>query len=204
MEIVEDLRERGLIFQATDEQSLSAHLAEQPRTVYAGFDPSAPSLHVGNLVPLPLLRRLQLAGHRPLVLVGGATGLIGDPSFKDAERPMQGETTVKDWVQRIRGQLEQFVDFDGPAGAVMVNNLDWTQSMSVVEYLRDIGKHFSVNAMIQKEAIKSRLNTVDRGISYTEFSYILLQSLDFLHLAREYDCSMQVGGSDQWSNILGG
>ena len=201
-DILDELKWRGLVAQSTDVEALRRELGSQPVTLYAGFDPSAPSLHVGNLMPLLTLRRFQLAGHRPIVLAGGATGLIGDPR-EVGERVMKDPTTVAEWAERIRGQLERFVEFnDSPAGALTVNNLDWTAPMSAVDFLRDIGKHFSVNVMIARETVKARL--AGSGISYTEFSYLLLQSLDYLELFRRFNCRLQIGGSDQWGNILGG
>src|SRR5690606_34439062 len=172
-------------------------------TLYCGFDPTAPSLHLGNLIQILVLRRFQKAGHRPLGLVGGATGLIGDPSGKSAERALNSEETVAAWVERIHGQVSKFLDFhDGPTGAKMVSNLDWTGSMTAIEFLRDIGKHFPVNRMLARETVKARLEST--GMSYTEFSYVLLQSLDFLELYRRYGCRLQTGGSDQWGNLTAG
>ena len=202
--LLQDLRSRGLLAQCTDESVLSAHLREGARTLYCGFDPTAPSLHIGNLVPLLALRRFQLAGHRPIVLVGGATGMIGDPSGKSEERNLNSSEVVAEWTDRIKAQVAPFFDFDGSAGAVLANNYDWTQGMSVVEFLRDVGKHFSINAMIQRESVKNRIGRVGEGISYTEFSYMVLQAMDYLHLAREHGCSLQIGGSDQWGNIVSG
>jgi tyrosyl-tRNA synthetase len=176
--------------------------ADGPVTVYCGFDPTAPSLHLGNLVQILTVRRLQLAGHRPLGLVGGATGLIGDPK-PTAERTLNDPEVVADWVRRVRAQIEPFFSFEGPNAAVMVNNLDWTQGLSAIEFLRDIGKHFRVNKMISKEAVSRRLNS-DQGISYTEFSYQILQGMDFLELYRRYGCTLQTGGSDQWGNLTAG
>lgn len=170
--------------------------------MYAGFDPSAPSLHAGNLVPLLMLSRFQRAGHRPLVLAGGATGMIGDPR-ETGERSMNASEVVADWAARIGGQLERFVDFDDPhTGATIVNNLDWTGNQTVLEFLRDVGKHFPVNAMLNRETVRNRLD--GEGMSYTEFSYMLLQAQDYLHLYREQGCTLQVGGSDQWGNLAGG
>jgi tyrosyl-tRNA synthetase len=173
--------------------------------LYGGFDPTADSLHIGHLVPLLALRRFQLAGHRPLALVGGATGLIGDPSFKSAERQLNSGDIVGAWVDKLRAQLEQYLDFDcGHNSAVVVNNLDWTSDLSALDFLRDVGKHFSVNAMIQKESVKQRLEREGSGISFTEFSYMILQSFDFAELHKRYGCTLQIGGSDQWGNITGG
>lgn len=200
--ILNELDWRGLIAQSTDRDALAAEVGRGPITVYAGFDPTAPSLHAGNLVPLLALRRFQRAGHRPIVLAGGATGMIGDPR-DTGERTLNGADTVADWADRIRGQLERFVDFDdGPTGAVVVNNLDWTSQLSAVEFLRDVGKHFSVNVMLDRDTIRRRLD--GEGISYTEFSYMLLQANDYVELHRRYGCALQIGGSDQWGNIVAG
>ncbi|WP_279347975.1 tyrosine--tRNA ligase [Hoyosella sp. YIM 151337] len=201
-DILEELTWRGLIAQSTDLDALGERLKAGMVTLYAGFDPTAASLHAGHLIPLLVLRRFQEAGHRPIVLAGGATGLIGDP--RDVgERSMNDETTVAEWSERIKGQLERFVDFDaGPNGAVIVNNMSWTGALSVISFLRDIGKHFSVNVMLARDTVKRRLES--DGISYAEFSYMLLQANDFVHLRREHDCVLQVGGSDQWGNIVGG
>jgi tyrosyl-tRNA synthetase len=200
--ILDELSWRGLIAQSTDLDALRKDLDSGPLTLYCGFDPTAPSLHAGNLVPLLLLRRFQRAGHRPVVLAGGATGMIGDPR-DTGERTLNTLDTVADWANRIRGQLERFVDFDDtPTGAVVANNLDWTGQVPVLEFLRDIGKHFSINMMLGRETVKRRLES--DGMSYTEFSYLLLQSHDYLQLNRAYGTRLQVGGSDQWGNILGG
>ncbi|MEM7220912.1 MAG: tyrosine--tRNA ligase [Pseudomonadota bacterium] len=198
------MRAQGLLAQCTDEAALIEHLQGERRTLYCGFDPTADSLHIGNLVPLLALRRFQMAGHRPVVLVGGATGMIGDPSGRSDERNLTDTDTVLAWTARLRAQMEPFFDFDGPAAAIMANNHDWAASMDLVSYLRDIGKHFSVNAMIQRESVKNRLDRDGEGISYTEFSYMVLQAMDYLHLAREHGCSLQIGGSDQWGNIVSG
>ncbi len=203
-ELIADLRARGLIFQMAGEDALEGWLNLESRTLYCGFDPTADSLHIGSLVPLLVLRRFQEAGHRPIALVGGATGLIGDPSFKAAERQLNTPDVVADWVDRIRQQVSQFIDFDGANPALVVNNLDWTQGLDVLSFLRDIGKHFSVNNMIGKESVKQRLDREGAGISFTEFSYMILQSLDFAELYRQYGCGLQIGGSDQWGNITGG
>ena len=201
-DIIDDLTWRGLIAQSTDLDALRRELAAGPLTLYCGFDPTAPSLHAGNLMPLLTLRRFQQAGHRPIVLAGGATGMIGDPR-EVGERTMQPTETVAEWTERIRGQLERFVDFhEGPTGAITANNLDWTADLPVLAFLRDVGKHFSVNVMIARETVKARLE--GSGISYTEFSYLLLQSMDYLELFRRHACRLQIGGSDQWGNILGG
>ncbi|WP_329130465.1 tyrosine--tRNA ligase [Streptomyces sp. NBC_01476] len=201
-DIVDELQWRGLIAVSTDEDALRKAFADGPVTVYCGFDPTAPSLHLGNLVQILTVRRLQLAGHRPLGLVGGATGLIGDPK-PTAERTLNDPAVVAEWVDRVRAQIEPFFSFEGPNAATMVNNLDWTSGLSAIEFLRDVGKHFRVNKMISKEAVARRLNS-DQGISYTEFSYQILQGMDFLELYRRYGCTMQTGGSDQWGNLTAG
>ncbi|WP_436773655.1 tyrosine--tRNA ligase [Yinghuangia sp. YIM S09857] len=202
-DIVDDLRWRGLIAQTTDEDALRKAFAEGPVTVYAGFDPTAASLHVGHLTIVLTLRRLQQAGNRPIALVGGATGLIGDPK-PSAERQLNEASTVGEWTGRIRGQLSAFLDFEGetPTTALMANNFDWTHNLSAIDLLRDIGKHFSINQMLARDTVKSRLG--GEGMSYTEFSYVLLQSNDFLELYRRHGCTMQIGGSDQWGNITAG
>lgn len=200
--VLADLRERGLVAQVSDEAGLEAHLAPCPRVVYCGFDPTADSLQIGNLVPLLTLSRFQRAGHRPILLVGGATGLIGDP--KDQERDLNVREVVADWAERVRAQAERFLDFDGDGGAIVVNNLDWAGRLDVISFLRDVGKHFSVNAMIQRELVKSRLEAGGGGISYAEFSYTILQAMDFKELAERYGCTVQIGGSDQWGNIVSG
>ncbi|AYY13623.1 tyrosine--tRNA ligase [Actinobacteria bacterium YIM 96077] len=201
-DIIDELQWRGLIAQSTDEQALRAALAAGPVTYYCGFDPTAPSLHIGNLVQLLTVRRLQDAGHNPLALVGGATGLIGDPK-ETAERALNDPEVVAGWVDKLRAQIEPFLDFSGPHAARMVNNLDWTADLSAIEFLRDIGKHFRVGRMISKETVAARLNS-EEGISYTEFSYQILQGLDFLELKRRYGCVLQTGGSDQWGNLVSG
>ncbi|GAA3758607.1 tyrosine--tRNA ligase [Microbacterium kribbense] len=193
---------RGLVHVSTDADALRELLNGDPITYYCGFDPTAPSLHLGNLVQLLLLRRLQLAGHRPLGLVGGSTGLIGDPR-PTAERTLNTKETVGEWVQRLRGQVERYLDFTGDNAARMVNNLDWTAPLSAIDFLREIGKHYRVGTMLKKDAVAARLNS-DAGISYTEFSYQILQGLDFLELYRQYDCLLQTGGSDQWGNLTSG
>ncbi len=202
VDILDELQWRGLIAQSTDLGALGEALANGPVTLYAGFDPTAASLHAGHLVPLLTLKRFQLAGHRPIVLAGGATGLIGDP--RDVgERTMNSADTVAEWAARIDAQLRRFVDIDDtPTGAVVVNNLDWTGKLSAVEFLRDLGKHFSVNVMLARDTVKRRLEA--DGMSYAEFSYLLLQSNDFVELNRRYGCVLQIGGSDQWGNIVGG
>ena len=203
--LLDDLHARGLIFQVAGEDELPDWLEGRPRTLYCGFDPTADSLHIGTLVPLLMLRRFQLAGHKPLALVGGATGLIGDPSFKAQERQLNTPELISEWVEKIKKQVSQFIDFDaGDASAEVVNNLDWTARMDVLTFLRDIGKYFSVNAMIQKESVKQRIERDGSGISFTEFTYMILQSYDFAELNHRYDCTLQLGGSDQWGNITGG
>ncbi|EHI14523.1 tyrosine--tRNA ligase [Mycolicibacterium thermoresistibile] len=200
--ILDELDWRGLIAQSTDRDALRAELAAGPVTVYAGFDPTAPSLHAGHLVPLLTLRRFQRAGHRPIVLAGGATGLIGDPR-DTGERTLQSADVVADWADRIKGQLERFVEFtDGPTGAIVENNLTWTGGLTAIEFLRDIGKHFSVNVMLDRDTVRRRLE--GEGISYTEFSYMLLQANDYVELYQRYGCRLQIGGSDQWGNIVAG
>ncbi|MGI8531427.1 MAG: tyrosine--tRNA ligase, partial [Geodermatophilaceae bacterium] len=201
-DILQELHWRGLIAQSTDRAALRAALAAGSVTLYAGFDPTGPSLHVGHLVPLLTLRRFQLAGHRPIALAGGATGMIGDPRDVGGERQLHPPDVVAGWLGSIRDQLGRFLDFDGPLAARLVDNNDWTARLSTVDFLREIGKHFSVNVMLARETIRRRLET--DGISYTEFSYLLLQSMDYLELFRRYGCALQVGGSDQWGNILGG
>ena len=200
--LLADLEWRGLIAQSTDRNELEQLLAK-PTTLYLGIDPTAPSMHLGNLVVFLVLRRFQLAGHKPIALVGGATGLVGDPSGKNDERILNEEKTVSDWVAKIRKQVEKVLDFkDQKAAAKVVNNLDWTKPVSALEFLRDIGKHFSVNQMLAKDSVANRLATV--GISYTEFSYQVLQSYDYLELYRRDNCKLQIGGSDQWGNIVAG
>ena len=200
--ILDELSWRQLIAQSTDLDALAAATAQPPLTVYCGFDPTAPSLHAGNLVPLLTLQRFQRAGHRPIVLAGGATGLIGDPR-DSGERTMNTADTVAAWSDRIRGQLERFVDFDdSPAGAVIENNLTWTEPLGTIEFLRDVGKHFSVNVMLDRDTIRRRLD--GDGISYTEFSYMLLQANDYVELHQRHGCTLQIGGSDQWGNIIAG
>ena len=193
---------RGLVHVSTDQDVLRALLAGPPVTYYCGFDPTAPSLHLGNLVQLLLLRRLQLAGHKPLGLVGGSTGLIGDPR-PTAERTLNTRETVEEWVAKLRGQVERFLSFEGDNAARMVNNLDWTAPLSAIDFLREVGKNFRVGTMLKKDAVSARLNS-DEGISYTEFSYQVLQGMDFLELYRQYDCVLQTGGSDQWGNLTSG
>jgi tyrosyl-tRNA synthetase len=202
-EIIDDLSWRGLIAVSTDLDDLRGALDTGQVTVYVGFDPTAPSLHIGNLVQLLTLRRLQLAGHRPIGLVGGATGLIGDPSGKSIERALNSPEVVAGWVERIRGEVSQFLDFTpGPTTALLVSNLDWTGNLSAVDFLRDVGKHFPVNQMLSREVVRARLES--GGITFTEFSYQVLQANDFLELHRRHGCSLQVGGSDQWGNLVSG
>jgi tyrosyl-tRNA synthetase len=201
-DIVDELQWRGLIALSTDEDALRKAFADGPVTFYCGFDPTAPSLHLGNLVQILTMRRIQLAGNRPLGLVGGATGLIGDPK-PNSERTLNAPETVAEWVGRLRSQIERFLDFEGPYAATMVNNLDWTEGLSAIGFLRDVGKYFRVNKMIAKEAVARRLNS-DAGISYTEFSYQILQGMDYLELYRRHGCVLQTGGSDQWGNLTAG
>jgi len=198
--VIEELRWRGLIAHSTDLDALGAHLDAGSISAYVGFDPTAPSIHMGNLVQLMVHRVLQRAGHRPILLVGGSTGLIGDPK-QSAERVMNDVDVVHEWVERIRAQVGRLIDLDGPSAARLVNNYDWTSGLSTLAFLRDVGKHFSVNRMLDREVVKARLET---GISYTEFSYVLLQSLDYRELYRTYGCTLQTGGSDQWGNITAG
>ncbi len=202
MDILRDLEFRGLIYQVTDRDALAARLAQGPITLYNGFDPTSDSMTVGNLVTILLLRRFQLAGHRPIALIGGGTGLIGDPSGKRDERSLNAAEVVHEWADRFRRQLEPYLDFgDGPSGARMVDNYDWLGSIRAIELLRDVGKHFPVSYMLAKDSVASRL---EGGISYTEFSYMILQSYDFLKLNEMHDCELQTGGSDQWGNITAG
>ncbi|MFI1012084.1 tyrosine--tRNA ligase [Streptomyces sp. NPDC020965] len=201
-DIVDELQWRGLIALSTDEDALRKAFADGPVTFYCGFDPTAPSLHLGNLVQILTMRRIQQAGNRPLGLVGGATGLIGDPK-PNSERTLNEPEVVAAWVGRLREQVERFLDFEGPYAATMVNNLDWTSGLSAIDFLRDVGKYFRVNKMIAKEAVARRLNS-DAGISYTEFSYQLLQGMDYLELYRRHGCVLQTGGSDQWGNLTAG
>jgi tyrosyl-tRNA synthetase len=201
-DILDELHWRGLVAQTTDEDALRAALAEGPVTLYCGFDPTAPSLHVGHLVQVLTLRRFQQAGHRVIALVGGATGLIGDPK-ETAERTLNTKDVVAAWVERLRAQIEPFLSFEGDNAAVMVNNIDWTAELSAIDFLREVGKHFPINRMLARETVSARL-TSESGISYTEFSYVLLQSLDYLELYRRHGCTLQIGGSDQWGNITAG
>ena len=202
--LIEELKARGLLAQVSDEEGLAEHLDGGSRTVYCGFDPTADSLHIGNLVPLLTLRRFQAHGHRPILLLGGATGLIGDPSGRTDERSLNHADVVAGWVQKIRSQVEGLVSFEGNNAAIIENNLEWTEEMDVISFLRDIGKYFSVNAMIQRDSVRDRLERDDQGISYTEFSYMLLQAMDYAELAERHQCSVQIGGSDQWGNIVSG
>jgi len=204
MKFLEELRWRNLLHQSTDDEGLSDWLDEKPRTLYAGFDPTADSLHVGSLLPLMLLRRFQKAGHRPIALVGGATGMIGDPSGKSAERKLLSPEVLEQNVVGLRGQIGRFLDFGGSTSAELVNNFDWMKGFGYIEFLRDVGKNFPVNVMLAKDSVKGRLGRDDVGMSYTEFSYMLLQAYDFVHLYRNYHCELQVGGSDQWGNITAG
>ena len=200
--LLADLQWRKSIAQTTDRSELASYLDGGSRSVYLGVDPTAPSMHLGNLVALTVLRRFQLAGHKPIALVGGATGLVGDPSGRNSERTLNDVEIVEKWVGKIRAQLEGFLDFSGSNAAVMANNLDWTAPVSALQFLRDIGKHFSVNQMLARESVSARLEA--GGISYTEFSYQVLQAFDFLELYRRNDCALQIGGSDQWGNIVAG
>ena len=205
MDLFADLAWRGLIHQCTDEQHVAGWLAAESRTLYVGFDPTADSLHVGTLLPLMMLRRFQRAGHRPLALVGGATGMIGDPSGKNEERNLLSVDTLRQNVVGIESQMRKILTFDGTSNAVVVvNNFDWMRKFSYLDFLRDIGKNFPVNVMLSKDSVKSRLSREQGGISYTEFSYMLLQAYDFVHLYDEYGCELQIGGSDQWGNITVG
>ena len=202
-DIIDELSWRGLLAVTTDIDELRQALNSGRITIYCGFDPTAAGLHIGNLVQLVTLRRLQVAGHRPIGLVGGATGLIGDPSGKSAERVLNPREVVAQWVERIRGEVSRFLDFDaGESSALIASNLDWTEAIPVLDFLRDIGKHFSVNRMLDRESVKARLEA--GGISYTEFSYQLLQAMDFLELYRRFGCTAQLGGSDQWGNLVAG
>lgn len=202
---LQELQDRGLIAQTTGGDALAEHLNSASRTLYCGFDPTADSLHIGSLVPLLMLKRFQLAGHKPIALVGGATGLIGDPSFKAQERKLNTPDIVASWVDKLRAQVSRFIDFDASAtSAEVVNNLDWVGKIDVLSFLRDVGKHFSINNMINKESVKQRIEREGEGISFTEFTYMLLQSYDFAELYQRNQCTLQIGGSDQWGNITGG
>lgn len=202
--LVSDLEERKILAQTSGRGELIEHLASSQRVLYAGFDPSGPSLHLGNLIPLLTLRRFQLAGHKPIALVGGATGLIGDPSGRTDERVLNDQPKVEGWMSQIAEQVKRILDETGERSVRIVNNLDWTGSLGLIDFLRGTGKHFSVNAMIQRDSVKSRLKREGSGISFTEFSYMLIQANDYVELARQYGCSIQVGGSDQWGNIVSG
>ncbi len=204
MSIIQDLQSRGLIAQTTDIEALDALLNEQKISLYCGFDPTADSLHIGHLLPVLALRRFQQAGHTPIALVGGATGMIGDPSFKAVERSLNSAETVAGWVKSIRNQLKPFLSFEGENAAIMENNADWFGSMNCLDFLRDIGKHFSVNAMLNKESVKQRIERDDVGISFTEFAYSLLQGYDFAELNKRHGAVLEIGGSDQWGNITAG
>lgn len=202
---LQELHDRGLIAQTTAGETLAEHLNSASRTLYCGFDPTADSLHIGSLVPLLMLKRFQLAGHKPIALVGGATGLIGDPSFKAQERKLNTPDVVASWVDKLKAQVSRFIEFnESPTSAEVVNNLDWVGNMDVLSFLRDVGKHFSINNMINKESVKQRIEREGEGISFTEFTYMLLQSYDFAELHRRHECTIQIGGSDQWGNITGG
>lgn len=202
--LLQDLHARGLIAQTTDAAALDDMLAKGSVTLYCGFDPTADSLHIGSLVPVLVLKRFQQAGHKPIALVGGATGMIGDPSFKATERKLNTPEVIAGWVEKIRAQVTPFLRFEGENAAIMANNYDWFGGMGALEFLRDIGKHFAVNAMIKKESVQQRINREGDGISYTEFSYSLLQGYDFAELHKRFGCVLQVGGSDQWGNITAG
>ncbi len=204
MSVIQDLQSRGLIAQTTDIEALDALLNEQKIALYCGFDPTADSLHIGHLLPVLALRRFQQAGHTPIALVGGATGMIGDPSFKAVERSLNSAETVAGWVESIRNQLKPFLSFEGENAAIMANNADWFGSMNCLDFLRDIGKHFSVNAMLNKESVKQRIERDDVGISFTEFAYSLLQGYDFAELNKRHGAVLEIGGSDQWGNITAG
>ena len=204
MSVIKDLQSRGLIAQTTDIEALDALLNEQKISLYCGFDPTADSLHIGHLLPVLALRRFQQAGHTPIALVGGATGMIGDPSFKATERSLNSAETVAGWVESIRNQLTPFLSFEGDNAAIMANNADWFGSMNCLDFLRDIGKHFSVNAMLNKESVKQRIERDDVGISFTEFAYSLLQGYDFAELNKRHSAVLEIGGSDQWGNITAG
>src|SRR5690554_4280331 len=203
--LLRDLQARGLIAQTSGGDALVEYLSTESRTLYSGFDPTADSLHIGHLVPLLALKRFQMAGHKPIALVGGATGLVGDPSFKAQERKLNTPDVVASWADQLKSQVSRFVDFDcGANSAEVVNNLDWVGEMNVLTFLRDVGKHFSINNMINKESVKQRIEREGEGLSFTEFTYMLLQSFDFAELYKRYNCTLQIGGSDQWGNITGG
>ena len=203
--LIDELEQRGLLAQISDKRLLSDHLNSGSRIVYCGFDPTADSLHIGHLVPLLMLRRFKLAGHKPIALVGGATGMIGDPSFKATERMLNPPEIVRSWITALSAQITEILKSDDTTeNELILNNANWVAQMDVLTFLRDIGKHFSVNAMIAKDSVKQRLERPDQGISFTEFSYSLLQSYDFAKLNKHYDCSIQIGGNDQWGNITSG
>ncbi len=205
LHLLQELQNRGLVAQTTGGEALESYLTEASRTLYSGFDPTADSLHIGHLVPLLALKRFQLAGHKPIALIGGATGLVGDPSFKAQERKLNTPDVVAGWADKLKSQVSRFIDFDcGANSAEVVNNLDWVGKMNVLDFLRDVGKHFSINNMINKESVKQRIEREGEGLSFTEFTYMLLQALDFAELYQRYDCTLQIGGSDQWGNITGG
>ncbi len=202
--LLDEFEGRGLVVQTTGRPELDAHLEEASRTVYCGFDPTADSLHIGSLVPLLALRRFQMRGHRPIALIGGATGLVGDPSFKAAERSLNAAVTVADWAASMERQVARFLDLSGPCGARVVSNLEWFADFRLLDFLREVGKHFSINAMIQKESVRQRIEREGEGISFAEFTYMILQAYDFAELNRRHGCTLQMGGSDQWGNITGG
>src|SRR5690554_704607 len=203
--LLRDLQARGLVAQTSGGDALAAYLNAESRTLYSGFDPTADSLHIGHLVPLLALKRFQMAGHKPVALVGGATGMVGDPSFKAQERKLNTPEVVAEWADKLKQQVSRFVDFDcGSRSAEVVNNLDWVGDIKLLDFLRDVGKHFSINNMINKESVKQRIDRDGAGLSFTEFTYMLLQSLDFAELYQRYDCTLQIGGSDQWGNITSG
>src|SRR5262245_47969653 len=203
--LLDDLEARGLIADSTPREDLARHFAQGPRSVYCGFDPTADSLHVGSLLPLIALRRIQLAGHSPVVLIGGGTGLIGDPSGKAGERALSEKLQVAAWAERLKAQVSRFLDFGpGPTGARLLDNYAWLSELNVLGFLRDIGKEFAIGAMIAKESVRARMGRTDAGLSYTEFSYQILQAYDFLRLFQDHGCSVQIGGSDQWGNITAG
>lgn len=202
--LFQELKDRGLVYQTSGEEQLASALDDGPITLYCGFDPTADSLHIGHLLPIVTLRRFQLAGHKPIALVGGGTGLIGDPSFKATERKLNSAETVAQWAEGIKKQLEPFLSFDGPCAAQMANNFEWLGNLNLLEFLRDVGKNFSVNAMVARDSVRTRLEREGQGLSFTEFTYILLQSYDFAQLNARKGCVLQIGGSDQWGNIASG
>src|SRR5437899_6353005 len=205
LDLWKDLKWRGLITDCTKPHELHRHVVEGARSVYVGFDPTADSLHVGSLLPLLVLRRFQRAGHRPIVLIGGGTGLIGDPSGKTGERQLNPEAQVAEWGARLKEQVRRFVDFEsGASAAILADNYEWLSKLQVISFLRDIGKHFPLGAMVAKESVRSRMGRSEEGISYTEFSYQVLQAYDFMALFDRYGCTLQLGGTDQWGNITAG